>query len=120
MTYDGIRIDPYISKDFKILIKTSHTKKIDECELGSALKFIYKTVVLVKIKCKGQTFYSKSFEYMFAGNSSKDINTNEIVQMLAWQRKSKYFIRLSIRDKQIIKREKGFFSFQTHGYAFFI
>jgi hypothetical protein len=119
LTYDGIRIDPYNSKDFKITIKKSKPTKIDQREAGENYEYIFKTLLTVKIKCKGKTFYNKSFEYMYKQFNREDIlDKKEIIQLSAWKRGGKYFINCSIREEHILKCDNNFFSFKTKGYIF--
>jgi len=121
LNYDGIETYPYANKDFNISVKPTSTKLVDSCVFG-ADKFIYKANVSVKITCKGQYIYSKTFSYMFKGDSPKDFEPRDIVQIKAWQKKNKrkYFISAQIKEFQTIKRHSDEVKYEFKNYLFIL
>lgn len=120
LTYDGIRIDPYTHKDFEISFKCSKPVKIEKCVHGKEYEYIFKTTLKVKIKCKGKVFYSKTFDYMYNQHDGIDLpETMDVIQLLAWKRNNKYFIRCYVKEEQILKCEGEFYSYKNRGYVFF-
>jgi hypothetical protein len=121
LTYEGMPVEPYTNEDFDISVRHSKPRMIDKCEPYSVNKFIYKTKVTIKIKCKQQTVYSKKFNYMFTADSSDEFDTGELTPSVkAWKKENKYFIRYSIRDRQTVKREKSEVSYSIHSYSAFV
>lgn len=89
---------------FVISVKPSGTKIVDTSAFGP--KFIYQTLLIVSITCKGQELYSKQFEVMFKGNSPKDFPERDFVRINSWHKKSKnrFFVDLSVKEFQIFKK----------------
>jgi len=121
LIYQATQIEPFTSPDFNISLKNSRPKKMDKCESHQLNKFIYKTSVHVKIKCKRKIICSKKFDYMFASDSPGDFDSGKLMPSVsAWRYNDKYFIRYSIRDEQTVKCERSEVFYSIHSYLAFV